>query len=166
VIFFITYNDSDRSDFLERLIGLTGSHAVIVHAYCLMQNHFLLQLQTPQPNLKEAMQRLLSGYAVRFNLRHRRAGPLFQGRYRAVLAGKGDCITEVNRYIHLNSVGLNRSISESSGRRRFGGESKTLLTKNSSVGVWNSFAPTRGVSHSSSEVSSLTRGSALARAGA
>src|ERR1700679_2047687 len=99
-------DDSDRGDFLERLFGLTESHALLVHAYCLIQNHFHLQLQTPQPNLKEAMQRLLSGYAVRFNLRHRRAGPLFQGHYRAVLAGEEDCITEVNRYIHLNPARL------------------------------------------------------------
>jgi REP element-mobilizing transposase RayT len=99
-------DDSDRTDFLERLFGLTESHAVLVHAYCLMQNHFHLQLQTLQANLKEAMQRLLSGYAVRFNLRHRRAGPLFQDRYRAILAGEEDCITEVNRYIHLNPVRL------------------------------------------------------------
>jgi len=97
---------SDRSDFLERLFGLTESHAVLVHGYCLMQNHFHLQLQTVQANLKEAMQRLLSGYVVRFNLRHRRAGPLFQGRYRAILAGEEDCFTEVNRYIHLNPVRL------------------------------------------------------------
>ena len=99
-------DDSDRTDFLERLFGLTESHGVLVHAYCLMQNHFHLQLQTLQANLKEAMQRLLSGYAVRFNLRHRRTGPLFQGRYRAILAGEEDCITETNRYIHLNPVRL------------------------------------------------------------
>ena len=79
---------------------------MLVHAYCLMQNHFHLQLQTLRANLKEAMQRLLSSYAVRFNLRHRRAGPLFQDRYRAILAGEEDCITEVNRYIHLNPVRL------------------------------------------------------------
>jgi hypothetical protein len=71
-----------------------------------MKNHFHLQVQTPRPNLKDAMQRLLSGYAVRFNLRHRRAGPLFQGRYRAILAGEKDWISEVNRYIHLNPVRL------------------------------------------------------------
>jgi len=97
-------DDSDRRDFLERLFALTESHAVIVHGYCLLKNHFHLQVQTPVANLKDAMQRLLSGYAVRFNLRHRRAGPLFQGRYRAILAGEEDCITEVNRYIHLNPV--------------------------------------------------------------
>ena len=80
-----------------------------------MQNHFHLQLQTLRANLKEAMQRSLSGYAVRFNLRHRRAGPLFQGRYRAVLAGEEDCITEANRYIHLNPVRLE---SLNLGKRR------------------------------------------------
>jgi putative transposase len=99
-------DDSDRHDFLDRLFGLTESHALLVHAYCLMKNHFHLQVQTRQPNLKEAMQRLLSGYAVRFNLRHRRAGPLFQGRYRAILAGEDDWISEVNRYIHLNPARL------------------------------------------------------------
>ena len=54
---------------------------IVVHSYCLMANHFHLQIQTPRANLKDAMQRLLSGYVVKFNLRHRRAGPLFQGRY-------------------------------------------------------------------------------------
>ena len=99
-------DDADRRDFLERLFALTQSLGVRVHAYCLMSNHFHLQIETPQANLRLAMQRLLSGYAVRFNLRHRRAGPLFQGRYRAILAGEGDAITEVNRYIHLNPVRL------------------------------------------------------------
>ena len=99
-------DDSDRYDFLERLFGLTASHSILIHGYCLMKNHFHLQLQTRHANLQDAMQRLLSGHAVRFNLRHRRAGPLFQGRYRAILAGENDWITEVNRYIHLNPVRL------------------------------------------------------------
>ena len=73
-------DDSDRTDFLERLFGLPESHAVVVHAYCLMPNHFHLQLQTRRANLKEAMQRLLGGYGIRFNLRHRRVGPVFQRR--------------------------------------------------------------------------------------
>ena len=99
-------DDADRRDFLERLFALTESHEVRVHAYCLMKNHFHLQVETPKPNLKEAMQRLLSGYVMRFNLRHRRSGPLFQGRYRAILAGEHEWIMEVNRYIHLNPARL------------------------------------------------------------
>jgi len=102
----IFQKDADRRDFLERLFGLTESHTIRVHGYCLMQNHFHLQLQTPLANLTEAMQRLLSGYVICFNLRHQRAGPLFQGRYRAILAGEQEWITEVNRYIHLNPVRL------------------------------------------------------------
>jgi REP element-mobilizing transposase RayT len=81
-------DDADRRDFLARLFALTESHEIRLHAYCLMKNHFHLQVETPKPNLTEAMQRLLSGYVVRFNLRHRRSGPLFQGRYRAILAGE------------------------------------------------------------------------------
>jgi len=50
--------------------------------------------------------RLLSRCAVRFNLRHRRAEPLFEGRHRAILAGEDDWISEVNRYIHLNPARL------------------------------------------------------------
>jgi putative transposase len=99
-------DDSDRRDFLERLFNLTESHAVRVHAYCLMANHFHLQVETPRVNLKDAMQRALSGYVVRFNLRHRHAGPLFKGRYRAILASEQEWICEVNRYIHLNPVRL------------------------------------------------------------
>jgi putative transposase len=99
-------DDSNRRDFLERLFSLTESHDMRVHAYCLMANHFHLQVETPRANLKDAMQRALSGYVVRFNLRHRRAGPLFQGRYRAILTGEQEWICEVNRYIHLNPVRL------------------------------------------------------------
>jgi putative transposase len=111
-------DDSDRSDLLERLFGLSESHAVLVHAYCLMKNHFHLQVQTRQANLKQA-KRLLSGYAIRFNLWHRRAGPLFQGRYRAILAGAQDCITEVNRYSpESGAAGIARS-----GKAATGGDS-------------------------------------------
>ena len=101
-------DDADRLDFLARLFALEASHGVEVHAYCLMENHFHLQLRTRRANLKAAMQRALSGYVVRFNRRYRRVGPLFQGRYRAILAGENEWITEVNRYIHLNPARLER----------------------------------------------------------
>jgi hypothetical protein len=64
-----------RKEYSARL-KLATFDEVASHVDCLMKNHFHLQVETRQANLKEAMQRLLSGYAVRFNLRHRRAGPL------------------------------------------------------------------------------------------
>lgn len=99
-------DDLDRRDFLERLFGLRESHGILVHGYCLMENHFHVQVETLAANLNAAMQRLLSGYVVRFNIRHRRVGPLFQGRYRAILANEPEWRTEVNRYIHLNPVSI------------------------------------------------------------
>ena len=101
-------DDADRMDFLGRLFALSESHGVEVHGYCLMENHFHLQLRTLRGNLKAAMQRLLSGYVVRFNRRYRRVGPLFQGRYKAIMAGENEWITEVSRYIHLNPARLER----------------------------------------------------------
>ena len=44
-------DDADRRDFLERLFALTESHEVWVHAYCLMKNHFHLQVETPKPKI-------------------------------------------------------------------------------------------------------------------
>lgn len=48
-------DDADRRDFLERLFAQTESHGVRAHANYLMKNHFHLQVETPKPNLKEAM---------------------------------------------------------------------------------------------------------------
>ena len=45
-----------------------------------MRNHFHLVVETPQGNLGRFMQALLTGYAVYFNLRHRRHGHVTQGR--------------------------------------------------------------------------------------
>jgi hypothetical protein len=48
------------------------------------------------------MRRLLTGYAVRFNLRYQRHGPLFQNRYKSILCQEDLYLKELVRYIHLN----------------------------------------------------------------
>ena len=50
-----------------------------------MDNHFHLFFQTPEANLSAGMHDLNSGYATRFNRRHRRVDSLFQGRFKAIL---------------------------------------------------------------------------------
>ena len=103
------FREEENYDFFLRKVSSRIMPFANVIAYCLMGNHFHLQVQTRQANLKQA-KRLLSGYAIRFNLWHRRAGPLFQGRYRAILAGAQDCITEVNRYSpESGAAGIARS---------------------------------------------------------
>jgi hypothetical protein len=50
------------------------------------------------------MRRLLTGYAVNFNLRHRRSGHLFQNRYKSILCQEEAYLLELVRYIHLNPL--------------------------------------------------------------
>lgn len=50
------------------------------------------------------MLRLLTGYAVSFNLRHKRTGNLFQNRYKSILCQEDAFLLELVRYIHLNPI--------------------------------------------------------------
>jgi REP element-mobilizing transposase RayT len=61
-----------------------------VHAYCLMSNHFHLVVETPRANLVAGMKWLLGTYTMRFNRRHKLAGHLFGGRYKAQLIDETD----------------------------------------------------------------------------
>jgi len=75
-----------------------------VHAYCLLGNHYHLILQTPDANLSQGMQWLGLSYSSWFNARHRRVGPLFQGRFKSVPVEDGAWVYELSMYVHLNPV--------------------------------------------------------------
>ncbi len=95
---------SDYTQFLNLLELLHASFGFRVHSYCLMPNHYHLYLETPHGHLSRLMQQLDSRYTQWFNRRHRRIGPLFQGRYKALLVDKEAYSLAVSRYIHLNPV--------------------------------------------------------------
>jgi putative transposase len=102
----IFYDDADRVEFLRTLGQACRKTGWQVHAYCLMNNHFHLVLETPQPNLALGMKWLLGTYTQRFNRRHRHWGHLFGGRYKAQLIdgrrpGYLRCACD---YVHLNPV--------------------------------------------------------------
>ena len=68
-----------------------------------MGNHYHLLIETPEPNLVDGMRWLQGTYTKRFNLRHKKWGHLFQGRYKALLIDpSGDYFQTVCSYIHLN----------------------------------------------------------------
>lgn len=71
-------------------------------AYCLMPNHYHLCLRTPAGNLGRIIRHLNGVYTQRFNRAHRRDGPLFRGRYKALLMEAEAYLAAVIRYIHLN----------------------------------------------------------------
>jgi len=99
-------DDRDREQFLDTLGEACGRQGWAVHAYVLMDNHYHLLLETPEPNLVVGMKWLQGTYTQRFNSRHREWGHLFQGRYKALViqSGDGDYFSTVATYIHLNPV--------------------------------------------------------------
>ncbi|MBM4050046.1 MAG: hypothetical protein FJ279_33535 [Planctomycetes bacterium] len=100
----IFFDDADREEFLKRLAEVHEGWGAVFHGYCLMLNHYHLEVETPQANLSRAMQWLNQVYASRVNLRHRRVGHLFQGRFKCVLVEKDSHLCLLTRYIHLNPV--------------------------------------------------------------
>ena len=74
------------------------------YAWALIPNHFHLLLRTGTVPVSIVMKRLLTGYAVSYNLRHRRFGHLFQNRYKSILCQEDPYLLELVRYIHLNPL--------------------------------------------------------------
>jgi len=95
---------SDYETFLKLLRLLHSRFDFKVHSYCLMPNHYHLYLETPKPNLSRFMRELNGVYTQDFNRRHKRVGPLFQGRYKAILVDRDNYSLELSRYIHLNPI--------------------------------------------------------------
>jgi len=100
----IFLDDQDRLNFLSRLRLLLAESETDCYAWALLDNHFHLLLQPKQRTLAEIMRRLLTGYAVVFNLRHQRSGHLFQNRYKSIVCDKDSYLLELVRYIHLNPI--------------------------------------------------------------
>ena len=97
-------NRVDREDFLKRLSQLCEAEALSVYAWVLMPNHFHLLVRTGRQPLSSSMRKLLTGYAVNFNRRHKRYGHLFQNRYKSIICEDDPYFLELTRYIHLNPL--------------------------------------------------------------
>ncbi|MDD5204958.1 MAG: transposase [Desulfobacterales bacterium] len=100
----IFLGNQDRDDFLKRLGEILSRTNTACYAWALIPNHFHLLLRTGTAPLSSVMKRLLTGYAVGFNLRHRRQGHLFQNRYKSILCQEDPYLLELVRYIHLNPL--------------------------------------------------------------
>lgn len=94
----------DRNNFLDRLGTIIDETDTRCFAWALLANHFHLLLKTGRVPIATVMRRLLTGYAVTFNLRHRRHGHLFQNRYKSILCQQDVYLKELVRYIHLNPL--------------------------------------------------------------
>lgn len=100
----IYFDDADRRGYLDllgRVARWTGWRCL---AYCLMDNHVHLLVETPRANLAAGMQQLHGRYAQDFNQRHRRSGHLFQGRYGATRVASDAQFLSAVAYVVRNPV--------------------------------------------------------------
>lgn len=100
----IENNREDREDFVSRLGEIAIDTQTAIYAWALMPNHAHILLRSGPKGLSAFMRRLLTGYAVGYNLRHRRHGHLFQNRYKSIVCEEDSYFTELVRYIHLNPL--------------------------------------------------------------
>ena len=100
----IYLDDADRELFLDVLAEVCDRFNWLIHAYCLMGNHYHILVETPDGNLSKGMRQLNGVYTQRFNRKHKRVGHVFQGRYKAIIVQKDSYLSELARYIVLNPV--------------------------------------------------------------
>ncbi len=86
----------DREKFLEYLESAVEKYQAVIHAYCLMDNHYHLLLETPAGNLPRIMRHINGAYTTYFNVKRDRSGHLFQGRYKAILVEKDEYAKELS----------------------------------------------------------------------
>lgn len=98
----IFMEDKGRQSFLDLLADIARLWKVEIFAYCSMDNHYHLLLSTPTGELSRPMRHLNGIYTQKFNRVHHRDGPLFRGRYKAILIDAEEYFLSVVRYIHKN----------------------------------------------------------------
>ncbi len=100
----IYLDDGDRQSFLDSLVRACERFDWALWAYCLMDNHYHLLVETRRPTLSRGMREVNGVYTQGFNRRHRRVGHVLQGRFKAILVDRDSYLLEVSRYIVLNPV--------------------------------------------------------------
>jgi len=100
----VFHDDEDRELFLVCLGEVVVRFGWLCHAYCLMDNHYHLLIETPDGNLSLGMRQLNGVYTQRFNRRHGRVGHLFQGRFKAIVVDRDSYLLELCRYVVLNPI--------------------------------------------------------------
>lgn len=98
---------NDYQNFLIILSDVTKRYNWVCYAYCLMPNHYHLLIKTLDPNLAIGMRQLNGKYTQSFNVKHKKVGHLFQGRYKSILVQDERYLYQLIRYIVLNPLKAN-----------------------------------------------------------
>ena len=108
-------DNKDYSMFLDLLQETIETFHIKIAAFCLMDNHYHLLIQTPEANISRSMRHINGVYTQRYNKLHGYDGPLFRGRYKSILIDADSYLLQVMRYIHRNPVtaGLTKNLDYS-----------------------------------------------------
>ena len=96
--------DEQRQYFFSLFDDVTQRFGADIHAYCLMCNHYHLLIHTPEGNLQRIMRHVNGIYTQYVNRQQGTDGPLFRGRYKAVLVDKESYWLALSRYIHRHPL--------------------------------------------------------------
>ncbi len=100
----IFFDDEDRELFLNLMGEMSDRFEIEIHAWVLMSNHYHLLLRTRKANLSKSMQWLGATYTRRYNVKHKRRGHLYQGRFKSILVEDGQYMFRLSCYIHRNPL--------------------------------------------------------------
>ena len=96
--------------FLDILGEACFRYGLVVHAYCLAHNQFHLLIKTPKGNLSRIMRHINGVYTQRYNRVNDTNGPLFKGRFKAVLVEYGDALLKLSQYIHNRPTAIRKPV--------------------------------------------------------
>ncbi len=122
-------DDKDRADFITRLSVLLPDTKTRCYAWALMPNHAHFLLRSGPAGISALMRRLLTGYAIFYNRRHKRHGQLFQNRYKSIVCQEDAYLLELVRYIHLNPLRA-KMVADMNGLGRYPYSGHSVLMGN------------------------------------
>lgn len=139
----IFFSKKDYGKFKEYIAEAKEKYGFILHGYVLMTNHYHLLIETPEKNLSKIMHHINSSYTTYTNVKRKRSGHLFQGRFKSIVVDKDSYLLELSRYLHLNPV--RAKLVEKPEEYRYSSyvsyisaHGDALVTKSSILGMLNS----------------------------
>ncbi|MBI5099141.1 MAG: transposase [Nitrospirae bacterium] len=123
----IYFTKTDYERFLYYISEAQKKFGIKIICYVLMSNHYHLVIETPEANLSKAMHYINGSYTTYINVKRKRSGHLFQGRYKAIIVDRDNYLLELSRYVHLNPV---RAKMVQNPEEYFYSSYKTFITNN------------------------------------
>lgn len=105
-------SDDAYQAFLQTLEEAVQRFTIEIHAFCLMPNHYHLLIKTPLANLSRAMRHIDGIYTQRHNRLTGTDGPLFRGRYKAIVVDADEYLLSLSRYIHRNPIEAKKPLAD------------------------------------------------------